>query len=89
MNKPIPLALIGLCLSLPLAATAQDAGSDVGKPTRDALELQRSGRAASDTERPLSGAVADRVQQRYADSFSHPIPKSFKDEDQEFVKGSR
>lgn len=76
------ITLIALLISLPLTA------AEVGKQTRDALELQRSGQAASDTARPMSGEVAERTHRRYVESFSHPIPESFKDEEQEFVKGS-
>jgi hypothetical protein len=90
MRTP-PLILLALLLGLPLAAAAEDkaaATHEVGQQTREALELQRSGQSASTTERPASGEVADRMHQRYVDSFSHPIPKSFKDEEREFVKGS-
>jgi hypothetical protein len=84
------IALSALLLSLPLAAAeeGQATSNEVGKQTREALELQRSGRAASETERPMSGEVAERTHRRYVESFSHPIPESFKDEEQEFVKGS-
>jgi hypothetical protein len=88
MNKVLIIAsmvLMGLPV-ITLGGPAADA--EVGKQTRSALELQRSGQAASGTERPMSGAVAERTYQRYLDSFTHPIPESFKDEEQEFVKGS-
>ncbi len=90
MRKP-NLMLFALLLSAPLAAAADDRAAtaqEVGQPTRQALELQRSGQSASTTERPASGEVADRAHRRYVDSFSHPIPKTFKDEEREFVKGS-
>jgi hypothetical protein len=90
MRKPT-LMLLVLLLGLPLAAAAEDkaaAGQAVGQQTREALELQRSGQSASTTERPASGEVADRTHRRYVDSFSHPIPESFQDEEREFVKGS-
>jgi hypothetical protein len=82
--------IIAMMLSVPLAADENDApaAGEVGQQTRAALELQRSGQAASATERPMSGDVAERTHRRYAESFSHPIPESFKDEEQEFVKGS-
>lgn len=38
------------------------------------LELQKSGTAASPTPRPLPGEIADRSYERYANSFSTPIP---------------
>jgi hypothetical protein len=88
MNKVLIIVSM-VWAGLPAIATAEPAaGTEVGKQTRTALELQRSGQAASGTERPMSGAVAERAYQRYLDSFTHPIPESFKDEEQEFVKGS-
>lgn len=88
--KKISLAALVLWSVLPLAASAGEPAPSAaaGQPTREALELQRSGRAASDTARPMSGDIAERTHRRYAESFSQPIPESFKDEEQEFVKGS-
>ncbi len=82
--------LIALLISLPLSAAEAEANAaaEVGKQTRDALELQRSGQAASTTARPMSGEVAERAHRRYVESFSHPIPESFADQEQEFVKGA-
>jgi len=50
----------------------------VGDATRDLLALQREGRAASPTPRPIAGEVADLSYQRYLKSFTHPIPADFK-----------
>lgn len=85
------ITLIALLISLPLGAAEVEAAAaaEVGKQTRDALELQRSGQAASTTPRPMSGEVAERAHRRYVESFSHPIPESFADQEQEFVKGSK
>jgi len=88
MNKRLSATII-LLLSLPLyAAENEPSPGQVGKQTREALQLQRSGQSASATERPMSGEVAERTHRRYVESFSHPIPESFKDEEQEFVRGS-
>ncbi len=89
--KKLLVALTTAFLVLPAYAVAGDTAQDqaVGAQTRSALELQRSGKAASNTPRPMSGAVAERTYQRYSDSFSHPIPESFKDKEQEFVRGSQ
>jgi hypothetical protein len=89
MSKSLT-TLIALLVSLPLVAAETETApaAEVGKQTRHALELQRSGQAASATARPMSGEVAERAHRRYVESFSHPIPESFKDEEQEFVKGS-
>ncbi len=55
---------------------AADAAEDkVGDQTRQWTELQVSGSAASPVQRPLAGDIAERVFQRYADSYSHPIPE--------------
>lgn len=79
--------LLSLCV-LPLAAKEPAKPAPVGAATRGALTLQRSGRAASATERPMSGEVAGRTHQRYVESFSQPIPESFAEQEQEFVKDS-
>lgn len=81
--------LMGLSILLAASsALAEQAAPAQGQATREALDLQRSGRAASSTARPMSDDVADRTHQRYAESFSHPIPESFAEEEQEFVQGS-
>lgn len=49
----------------------------VGDAARSLLELQREGRAASPTPRPLAGDVASLSYQRYLDSFKFPIPEKF------------
>lgn len=66
-----------LGLSSPMAA-AQGEAAEPAAPgsARDWLELQKSGAAASPVARPLPGELADRSFQRYADSFSQPIPES-------------
>lgn len=50
----------------------------VGDATRDLLVLQREGRAASHTPRPIAGEVANLSYQRYLKSFTHEIPLDFK-----------
>lgn len=45
----------------------------VGEATHRLLALQASGVAASDKQYPMPVAVAEKVYQRYVDSFSHPI----------------
>lgn len=69
-NKILMVLLSGL----PVLAVA--AGSvPVGTETRGWTALQVEGKAASDVARPMPGEIAERVYQRYADSFSHPIPE--------------
>lgn len=47
----------------------------VGQATRQLLEMQARGTRASDRQYPMPVAVAEKVYQRYVDSFSHPIPE--------------
>ena len=60
-------------------AQAADAPPRTGEQTRALLELQKRGSAAAPQKapKPVPGEVADRVYQRYLNSFSHPIPASF------------
>lgn len=78
MFKATMFLLLG---SLSLAASAEGAGKPgekVGDETRAWTQLQAGGSAASTVERPMSGDVAERVYDRYANSFNHPIPDQFK-----------
>lgn len=63
----------------PASAQSQD-DARVGEQTRAWLDLQASGTQASTAERPMTGELAERVYQRYLDSFTHPIPEQFKRE---------
>lgn len=60
----------------PLASAQGAAGIVAPGSAQDWLELQKSGSAASATARPVPGEIADRTFQRYADSFSQPIPET-------------
>lgn len=74
---------IGLTLltaGVATCAIAADAVNAVGPETRAWLDFQTGGTAASTVERPMAGEVADRVYQRYADSFAVPIPETFERE---------
>lgn len=51
-----------------------------GANARNWMDLQASGSAASVTARPLPGDAATNAYERYANSFKHPIPESFKRE---------
>ncbi len=70
--------LTGASLVLAPAAIAQQAGTPA--TARDWVELQKSGTAASPVPRPLPGDIAERSYQRYAESFSQPIPETLKRE---------
>lgn len=54
-----------------------DEPQPVGDQTNQWLDLQASGTVASPEERPLPGEIADRSFERYAESFSQPIPEVF------------
>ena len=76
--RPFAAALL---LSLPgvlMAQQQQTAPSPeaLGPETRAWVDLQTGGSAASQTARPMPGDIAERVYQRHADSFAHPIPES-------------
>ncbi|GEM_PF-3323407 len=89
MKRISQASLLGASLMLLAGAgwTADDDSHlDVGKETRQWLELQRSGSAASETERPLSADAANRSYQRYVETHSYRIPRSFTEEKQSFVQ---
>lgn len=70
------LLALGLTLGTVALATAQEPTSEPksGSAAEAWLELQKSGTAASATPRPMPGEIADRSYERYANSFSTPIP---------------
>lgn len=71
-----PALLVALLLSGP-ALAAGELPAGVGDDTRAWLELQASGNAAQAAPRPMPGEVADKVYQRYLDSFENRVPDSF------------
>ncbi len=58
-------------------AQAEQQQAPVGTDTRAWLELQRSGAASSPEVQPVPGEVADKVYQRYLNSFDQPVPPRF------------
>lgn len=81
--KPWVLMMAALFVTAAQAESPSTAGN--GEATRAWLELQTSGHAASQVERPMSGPVAERAYKRYLDSFTHPIPERF--ERESFTEG--
>ncbi len=71
--------LMALFLCAPLLAASAIAAEPqpVGDQTRHWVDLQTSGTVASPEERTLPGEIAERSYQRYAESFSQPIPETF------------
>ena len=59
--------LLGACASTP----------PLGQSTRAWTDLQRSNVAAVGWARPLPGDAADKIYQRYLNSFGQPIPDNF------------
>ena len=71
-------ALLPVLMLLTLPALAQeDTTTTQGASTREWLELQKSGSTASPESRPLPGEAADKVYQRYVDSYGRPLPETF------------
>ena len=69
---------LGLMLGSTAPSIAQEPAPGTepvsGAAAQTWLELQKSGTAASPTPRPLPGEIAERSYERYANSFSTPIP---------------
>jgi hypothetical protein len=79
-HKSIAAALPLILLSGANMAAADSLDRAVGEETRRWLELQSSGAAASKNPQTVSGPVADAIYQRYVESFTHPIPEFYKNE---------
>lgn len=87
MNRGIVLLVLGLAAGPLMAAeSSEQASPHTGETTRAWLELQRSNNASWGTPRPMPGEVAQRVYERYLESFESPIPAEF--ERESFVGGS-
>ncbi len=74
------LAVLSFGAGSALASEEAQPAPRVGDQTRQWLDLQQSGSAASTVERPMPGEVAAKVTKRYQDSFAYPIPEEFKRE---------
>jgi hypothetical protein len=75
-------ALVGtMMLSMLASAHAEETVKQANTPqpeaTRQWLELQRSGQAASPQRQTLSGEAMSKIHERYIKSFTHPIPASY------------
>ena len=68
--------LSALLVCTPIA-TAQPTKTDQTDYTRAWLELQKSNNASWGEARPISGEQAQKIHQRYLDSFNHGIPEKF------------
>lgn len=77
MRNALVLSLAVGLIASPFPLAAQEEAPPVGTETRAWLDLQKGGTAASPAERSLPGEIADRQFERYANSFSQPIPETF------------
>lgn len=75
---------VGVLLAvLPLAASAIEPGpsSPNQKDTENWLQLQVSGRAQSNVHQEATAAERERSLQRWLDSYSHPVPAFYGQEE--------
>jgi hypothetical protein len=82
-RTPLLIAATSAGLALLLAAIPvyADDPPAVGTQTRAWTKMQAGGAAAEKgPPRGMPGEVADRVYQRYLQSFTHPIPEQFERE---------
>jgi hypothetical protein len=63
-----------LLLSL---AACSEVPTKIGSQTRAWTDLQKSGIASTAAPRPMPGEAADKVYERYVNSFGHPIPETY------------
>ncbi|WP_296258667.1 MULTISPECIES: DUF3613 domain-containing protein [unclassified Pseudomonas] len=75
-----------LALSVPAMAIEPDASSQ--KQTEAWLQLQASGRAASNLPQPQAPAERDLSLQRWLNSYQHPIPEFYERKKEESSSGS-
>jgi len=80
--------LIGVLMLVAAPAFADEAPAEplprLGASTQSWLALQTDPAAQASELRPLPGEVAERVYQRYIDSFKYPIPEQYQRES--FIK---
>lgn len=83
------LALIFLCLSSAAIADKDEEAANAElllqtqqtTATANLLQLQRSGKFASRNEQRLPGRAQTKVYERYINSFGHPIPETYINEE--------
>lgn len=71
---------LAVSLSAPLALAQAAEREAFGEDARRWVDLQVSGDAAERSPDGMPGEIAERVWQRYVESFSHPIPERFERE---------
>lgn len=78
-------ALLAMLMVGQAAVASEPQQPRVGDDTRAWLQLQGSGNASTAAPRPMPGEVADKVYERYLESFENQIPDEF--ERETFVSG--
>lgn len=66
-----------LAVAAPLSMALATEREAMGEDARNWIDLQVSGEAAERPADGMPGEIAERVWQRYIDSFTHPIPERF------------
>ncbi|MFC4251059.1 DUF3613 domain-containing protein [Sinimarinibacterium flocculans] len=79
------MAVAMVMCAMQVAVAAEPQTAPVGTDTRAWLQLQASGNASKGELRPMPGEVADKVYDRYLQSFDNQIPDEF--ERETFVSG--
>jgi Protein of unknown function (DUF3613) len=77
MNRPVLTAFSFAMLTSSALGAAELPTESSGSGTRQWLELQRSGAAASAIRQTVSGSVAENIHERYKKSFKYPIPEFY------------
>lgn len=73
--------MVALLLTAGTAGAADRASeAPLGTDTRNWVELQASGRASLGAVRPMPGEVAEKVYERYLESFENRIPERYERE---------
>ncbi|KAF1052678.1 MAG: hypothetical protein GAK43_01792 [Stenotrophomonas maltophilia] len=86
--------LLALCAVASLARAA-DPEPAPGTAQHDAweiehwMQLQSSGKLASNTPQTATPAERDRAYQRYLNSYTHPIPENLFEDNQSFTSGRK
>ncbi|MGH8497609.1 MAG: DUF3613 domain-containing protein, partial [Methylococcales bacterium] len=82
MNRFIIMVLSSALFATCFTARAAELPTEsFGSDVRQWMELQRSGVAASLIRQTVSGPVAEKIHERYVQSFTHPIPEYFRRND--------
>lgn len=79
-NRLFHCIAVASCLAAPFAPAQAGERETIGEDARRWVDLQKSGEAAERSPDGMPGEIAERVWQRYAESFSYPIPERFERE---------